>query len=81
MISKSFKRNQKVRCFNCGKSDHLKKDYRQWVPGKNGFFKDNPNTRPSPLEYAEGMTKGSIALMNADQQGTDKATLCHCEIP
>jgi hypothetical protein len=33
---------------------------------------------PSLLEYAEGMAKASIGLMNANQQGRGKATLCHC---
>lgn len=33
------------------------------------------------MEYAAGVTKASTGIMNADQQGTDMATLCHQETP
>ena len=31
---------------------------------------------PSLLDYAEGVAKAGIGLMNVDQQGTVKATVC-----
>ena len=37
---------------------------------------------PWLLNNAEGVTKARrIGLMNADQQGISKVTLCHWEIP
>ena len=33
------------------------------------------------MDYAEGMAKAGIVLMNVDQQGTGKVTLCHWELP
>lgn len=32
VISKSFKKNQNLRCFNCGKQGHLKMNCKQDVP-------------------------------------------------
>lgn len=32
IVSKSFKKNKNVRCFNCGEQDHLKRDCRQGIP-------------------------------------------------
>ena len=34
---------------------------------------------PSLLDYAEGVAKAGIGLMNVGQQGTDKIALCHWE--
>lgn len=36
---------------------------------------------PSILKYSEGIEKATIGIINADQQGTDKVTLCHLEKP
>lgn len=33
------------------------------------------------LDYAEGVARTGIGLMNADQQGKIKVTLCHWEKP
>jgi hypothetical protein len=38
VISKSFKKNQNVRFFNCDKQGHLKRDCRQGIPRNNVFF-------------------------------------------
>ena len=40
-----------------------------------------PTECASLLEYAEGVEKEDIGQMSADQQGTDKVTLCPWEIP
>ena len=37
MICKKFKKNQNVRCFNCDKQGHLKRDCRQGV-SRNFLF-------------------------------------------
>lgn len=41
------------------------------------FLRDNPNRDSCLLEYAEGVAKDDIELMNADQHETDKVTLCN----
>lgn len=52
------------------------------VPRNNVFFsKHNPFRAPLPLDYAEGVTKAEIGLMNIDQQGTVKVTHCCLETP
>lgn len=63
LFLKFLRKNLKIRYFNCDKSGHLKKDYRQDFLINNDFSRDNPNRGPSFLEYA----KGSIRLINTDQ--------------
>lgn len=73
VISANFKRKQNVRCFNCGKISHfIWKRISDKVFLENCFlFKEIIQTEgPSLLVYAESMSKISIGLMNASQQGT-----------
>ena len=58
MTSKRFKKSQKVRCFNCGNKDHLKRDCRQGVPRNNVFSIDNPNRRLQPSRVCRSCGKG-----------------------
>ena len=39
--------------------------------------RDNPNRKSSLLECMEAVAKAGIGVMNADQQGSGKVTLCH----
>ena len=58
MISKKFKKNQKFRCFNCGKQDHLKRGCRQDLPRNNVFSTDNSISRPRPSTVCRRCGKG-----------------------
>lgn len=79
MTSKKIKKNQKVGCFNYGKPGHLQRYLCKEFLGTMAFFflRDNPNRDSCLLEYAEGVAKDDIELMNADQHETDKVTLCN----
>lgn len=46
LISKSFKKNHNVRCFNCDKPGHLKRNCRHCVPRNNAFSRDNAKRGP-----------------------------------
>jgi hypothetical protein len=74
IISKSLKKNKNIRCFNCDKQVHMKRDCRQGISRNIVFFfiEIIQKEGPSFLEYAEGMAKAYIGLMNADEQKTGK---------
>lgn len=81
VISKSFKKNQNVWCFNCGKQGHLRRDYRQDIPRNNVFSRDNLKKKAQPSGACRRLAKAGTELVSADQQGMSKATLCHWEMP
>lgn len=56
VISKKFKENQKVRCFNCVKPGHLKMDYRRGVPRNNFFFLERIQTEYPTLLENKGLS-------------------------
>lgn len=73
VISKSFKKNQNARCFNCGKQGHLKTQTKHTQ--KQYFFKRQCK-KEAPAS-AKDVVKAGFGVMNTDQQGTGKVILCH----
>ena len=67
VISRVLKKNENVKCFNCSKQGHLKRDCKQGIPRNNVFSNHNPNRMPSLLDYIEGVAKAGIGLINAGQ--------------
>ena len=69
MISRSLRKNGNVKCYNCGKQDHLKRDCRHSIPGNNVILKVIHSEYPSLLDYAEDVAKPGTGLMNVGQRG------------
>lgn len=60
----------------------MKKDCMQDILRINFFLEIIQAEGPQLLNYAEGVAKARTGLIiNADQQGTSKVTLCHWKIP
>ena len=59
MISKNFKKNQNVRCYNCDKQVHLQRDCRQGILETIFFFSgDIPNRKSQPSGVCRRCGKG-----------------------
>ena len=67
-MSKGMRRHQNVKCFNCGRIEHLKRNCRQGIPRNNVFSGKGKMNVNKLLDYAEGVAKTNIRPMNADQQ-------------
>ena len=81
LLSKNIKKNINFRCFNCGRQDHLKKSVKKLLLEIMFIIELIQTEGHSLLECAEDVAKADFGLMNVDQQGIDKKTLCHWEVP
>ena len=70
VIFRGLKKNWNVKCYNCGKQGHFKRDCRQGIPRRKFFFLRIIHSEcPSLLDYAEVVAKAGIGLMNVGKQG------------
>ena len=76
-----MKKNQNVKCFNCGKQGHLKEIVNMEFLETMFFLSIIQTEFPSLLYYTESVVKADIELVNVGQQRTVKVTLCHWETP
>ena len=79
-ISKGVKRGKNAKCFNCGRTGHLRRIVEKAfleIMSPLGMTKiEGLNL----LDYVEDVAKADIGPMNVDQQKIDKATRYHWEM-
>ena len=68
MISKIITTYQNPKCFNCGRTGHLRRDCKHYKPIINVLSWNHPNSRPQTSVLCKQYGKGSNEPMSVEQK-------------
>ena len=80
-ISNGKRRHQNIKCFNCGRMGHLRRDCRQGIPRNNVSSENGKDWKTQPSGICRRLAMSDTGPMNVGKNKTDQATRYHWENP